>query len=127
MGKQEREAADRIRAEMSKEQLKETEAELKGWDQRFDPWAIFPVFGGYSSDFDECAIDVLTEILTGEKKRHDLGAEMFREMLCHLDLCDYGTSPRYCFATPEFKPLVSDLIEKWRRHSAIVWADPLEP
>lgn len=91
----------------------------------FDPWEdLFPaIYGSYSSDFDECAIDVLKEVLSGKKVRDDLGAEMFREMLCRADLCGYGTSPRVCFPTGAFRPLLPVLIEKWTAYSAVAWAD----
>lgn len=88
----------------------------------FDPWEMFPLYGSYSSDFDECAIQVLDELQTGDKTRHDLGSEMFREMLCNLDLCEYGTSPRVCFPTGRFKELVPALIERWKAFSALQWA-----
>jgi hypothetical protein len=91
----------------------------------FDPWSLFPcVYGSYGGDFDRCAIDVLTEIKDKEKRRRDLGAEMFREMLCNASLCTYGTSPRVCFATMEFEPLLPDFIEKWKQHCLFQWAMP---
>jgi hypothetical protein len=90
----------------------------------FDPWSLFPLlYGSYSGEFDECALDVLREIQSGDKVRDDLGAEMFREMLCNLHLCDYGTSPRVCFPTPELRKLLPDFIAKWEAYSAIQWAD----
>lgn len=92
-------------------------------DVNFDPWDLFPLYGTYSGDFDECAIDVLEELRSGKKVRRDLGAEMFRELLCHAELCDYGTSPRVCFPTQEFKALLPDFIEKWKAFSAAHWAD----
>ena len=88
----------------------------------FDPWEIIPcLYGSYSSDFDQCAIDVLTEIHRAEKVREDLGAEMFREMLCNLNLCSYGTSPRVCFATSEFKKRLPLLLERWKRYAVSQW------
>lgn len=88
----------------------------------FDPWELFPaLYGSYSSDFDECAIDVLKEILSGKKVRDDLGAEMLREMLCRAELCGYGTSPRVCFPTSAFLPQLPALIEKWEAYSAVAW------
>lgn len=92
----------------------------------FDPWSIFPsVYGSFDSEFDRMAVEVLTEILTVQRKRYDLAAEMFREMLCSADLCDYGSSPRVCFATEQFKPLLPALIEKWKAYSLIVWEDDI--
>jgi hypothetical protein len=90
----------------------------------FDPWAIFPaLYGSYCSDFDKCAIDVLTGLLDLNPRRKDLAADMLREMLCVADLCDYGTSPRTCFPTSEFRKLLPELIEKWRAYAVIAWGD----
>lgn len=90
----------------------------------FDPWDLFPcLYGSYSGEFDQCAIDVLTEVLEGEKRRDDLGAEMFREMLCRANLCDYGSSPRVCFPTTKFKEILPELIAKWREYSAVRWSN----
>jgi len=88
----------------------------------FDPWELFPaLYGSYSSDFDKCAIEVLQEILASEKKRDDLGAEMFREMLCTAGFCEYGTSPRVCFCIGGVEKLLPQLIEAWRAYSLIHW------
>ncbi len=86
-------------------------------DDEFDPWALFPaVYGSYSSDFDDMAIEVLEGIAAMPRcwDRDDLGAQMFREMLCKSDLCDYGTSPRVCFPTPEFEAVLGDLVSRWK-------------
>jgi len=69
---------------------------------------------------------VLREIKAREKHRYDVGAEMFREMLCSLDLCDYGTSPRTCFPTTGFDALLDTLIDKWRDWSFIQWGVYIE-
>lgn len=88
----------------------------------FDPWDIFPsLYGSYDSAFDECAIDVLSEIRDGGRKRTDLAADMIREMLCTADLCDYGSSPRHCWATTAFKALLPELIERWQAYSKQQW------
>lgn len=88
----------------------------------FDPWEIFPgLYGNYSSDFDDMAIEVLQELADRQANREDLASRMFREMLCNLDLCEYGTSPRVCFATPQFTELLPDLIEKWKEFSRVQW------
>lgn len=97
---------------------------LLGADGTFDPWELFPsLYGSYSSEFDHCAIDVLRELRDRRKERHDLGAEMFREMLCTANLCDYGTSPRVCFPTEAFKALLPDLIGKWEAYGRLRWGD----
>lgn len=90
----------------------------------FDPWDVLPaLFGSYASEFDDCAIDVLTELRDGEKRRDDLGAEMIREMLCTANLCDYGTSPRYCWPTADFEALLPELIEKWCVYRDWCWSE----
>lgn len=95
-------------------------------DDEFDPWALFPgIFGGYSSDFDKCAIDVLTELRDKTKRRTDLGAEMFREMLCVQEFCDYGTSPRGCFWQLDCD-LLDQLIAKWQTWSEAAWKEGRE-
>ncbi len=88
----------------------------------FDPWDLFPcLYGSYSSDFDEMAIEVLSDIRDGTYNRTDLASEMFREMLCTTGLCDYGTSPRACFPSPAFKEKLPQFIERWQEYSAIHW------
>ena len=99
--------------------------DMLGFEGEFNPWeVIFPaVYGSYCSSFDLCALEVLTEILEGERRREDLGADMLREMLCVADLCSYGTSPRICFSNTKFKELLPDLIEKWRAYANLAWGD----
>ena len=88
----------------------------------FDPWDLFPcLYGSYSSAFDDMAIEVLSDIRDGTHNRTDLAGEMFREILCTAGLCDYGTSPRVCFASSTFKPRLPQLIDRWREYSAIHW------
>lgn len=90
----------------------------------FDPWDMFPcLYGSYSSEFDDLAISVLEDIRDGTHKCVGLADEMFREMLCTSGLCDYGTSPRVCFASGGFKPLLPTLIERWREYSKLKWDD----
>jgi hypothetical protein len=90
----------------------------------FDPWEIMQLlYGCYDSDFDECAIHVLEELRDGTKRRDDLGAEMLREMLCNLDLCEYGSSPRVCFPTEPFRRVLPSLIEKWKAYAQIKWGN----
>lgn len=90
-------------------------------DDEFDPWSLFPcVYGNYASEFDECALDVLIELRDKEKRRQDLGAEMFREMLCTADLCDYGTSPRVCFWVHD-DDLLNQLFARWAEWSERHW------
>jgi len=117
--KVQREAGERLAAEMAKPMPRD-EHECGSLDA-FDPWELFPIFGNYDGAFDKCAIEVLKEILSIERERTDLGADMFREMLCKMHLCDYGTSPRVCFPTAEFKALVPRLIEMWKEYSLIYW------
>ena len=93
-----------------------------GLEGEFFPWSLFPcLYGSYSSAFDDLAIDVLTEIRDQAFIRDDLAAEMFREMLCTRGLCDYGTSPRVCFADGAFRGQVAELVEKWTQYRSIAW------
>lgn len=116
-----REAIENLQALLA---LPMPEDEHDQHDGTFDPWRLFPcVYGSYGGDFDRCAIEVLQEVEKGEKRRDDLGAEMFREMLCTSHLCDYGTSPRVCFPTEHFRPLLPTLIEKWKAYSLIQWGE----
>lgn len=88
----------------------------------FDPWDLFPsLYGSYSSDFDDLAIAVLEDIRDRAHRHDDLASEMFREILCTSGLCNYGTSPRVCFPTIEFAPLLPALIDKWKEYASIMW------
>lgn len=93
----------------------------------FDPWEIFPCFyGSYNSDFDDMAILVLENIRHnrfGDRHGEGLAHEMFREVLCTADLCDYGTSPRGCFPNwdTDFNDLLPALIAKWRAYAGREW------
>jgi len=90
-------------------------------EDEFNPWHLFPsVYGSYSSDFDECAIDVLSELKAKKKTRDDLGAEMFREILCTAGFCDYGTSPRFCFWVLG-DHMLTDLLDRWKVFSTRKW------
>jgi hypothetical protein len=112
-----REAAERVAAQLA---LPMPDEGAVGEEGRFDPWDLFPsLYGSYSSEFDRCAIEVLSEIRDREHRREDLGADMFREMLCTAELCDYGTSPHACFASQQFGELLPALIEKWRDYARI--------
>lgn len=90
----------------------------------FDPWEIFPIYGSYSSEFDDMAIDTLTDILNGTFKTGDkygLSQEIFREMLCNMGLCNYGTSPRTCFANESFMNVLPEYINKWKEYYKLQW------
>jgi hypothetical protein len=90
----------------------------------FEPWDLLPcLYGTYSRAFDDLALAVLSNLHDGTYSRSDLAAEMFREMLCTKGLCDYGTSPRVCFASTEFKARLPRLIERWREYSRIRWSE----
>lgn len=92
----------------------------------FDPWRLFPsLYGSYSREFDDLAIEVLSGLLDDYKpwRRKDLASEMFREMLCTANLCEYGTSPRSCFPTSQFRKLLPTLIEKWVAHRRLMWEE----
>lgn len=91
--------------------------------EHFYPWELFPsVYGVYDSAFDDLAIAVLESIRDKTRmRRDDLASDVFREMLCVAGLCDYGTSPRYCFPTSSFAPMLHSLIERWREYRALRW------
>lgn len=116
-----RKAAEEVRRILARP---DAEREMQSVDD-FDPWDIFPaVYGSYSSDFDDCALQVLRELRDDIwPRRDDLGAQMLREMLCVAGLCDYGTSPRGCFPTTDFKPLLPELIERWEGYAKRHWED----
>lgn len=116
-----REAAERLAIIMAKP-VPEHEHNI-GDEDYFDPWDVFPVYGSYDGEFDQMAIMVLEDIQSMSHRRTDLAAYMFREMLCHIDLCDYGTSPSVCFPTQEFKALLPELIAKWRSYSLVNWGE----
>jgi len=91
---------------------------------RFDPWEVFDCFyGSYSSEFDDMAIEVLEAIQRGQFTNEPLSHQMFREVLCHYGLCDYGTSPRGCFPDwgSGFAELLPDLIAKWKQYRDVEW------
>lgn len=118
--KVERAAAEKVAAALA---LREPEyVEELGDVETFDPWELLPVYGSYDSDFGACVLDVLRELQTGSKARSDLAAEMVREMLCWANLCTYGTSPRVCFPTSNFRPLLPELIAKWERFHRLSWS-----
>ena len=97
---------------------------LQNMGEYFDPWTLFPcVYGTYSSDFDDLAIAVLTDVRDRTWICEGLAQEMFREMLCVAELCDYGTSPCACFATSQFAGLLPALVEKWTQYRNIVWGE----
>ncbi|PDT15915.1 hypothetical protein CO670_15595 [Rhizobium sp. J15] len=118
--KADREAAEKVAALLQKPMP--SRDDMRDIEE-FDPWDIFPIYGSYDSAFDEMAIEVLEELKAHSKKRDDLAAEMFREMLCKMNLCDYGTSPRVCFPTSNFEPLLPAFIEKWKAYSKMQWGD----
>lgn len=120
-----REAAQKVAAEMAKPMPEYYE---DAGDHVFDPWELFPcIYGTYSEAFDDMALVVLRNIILASEWRHDeqapedLAHEIFREMLCTADLCEYGTSPRVCFATPDFAELLPQLVDRWDKLAAIRW------
>jgi len=113
-------AAEKVRQALAFP-LPETQYDC-GAEGFFDPWGIFPCFyGNYSGEFDQMAITTLERLRDRVFEPEDLAAQMFREYLCVHHLCDYGSSPRVCFPTSQFEPLLPDLIKKWRAYSAIHW------
>ena len=128
-----KQAAERVAKELEKPDA--VDRYEIGCEDTFDPWELFPcVYGVYSSEFDDMALEVLEALLhasegrwdeaTAMRRKESLAHEMFREMLCKAELCDYGTSPRVCFANHDtFAPLLPKLIEKWRTYYNVEWGD----
>lgn len=90
----------------------------------FDPWELFPsLYGCYSSAFDDMALEVLEGLMSRDFWPTTLAHEMFQEMLCTANLCDYGTSPRGCFPNygTDFEKLLPELIAKWKAYRAVRW------
>ncbi len=126
----ENEAVEKVRGELAKPMAECRE--VHGGDDTFDPWALFPCFyGSYSKAFDDMALDVLRHLQYGVERRYDdivwgkeaLAHQMFREVLCNANLCDYGPSPRVCFATQPFKEVLPALIAKWQSYSEMQWRE----
>lgn len=120
--KVDREAVEALTAVLAKPMAEDRE--MMSLDT-FDPWELFPsLYGSYSSDFDECAIEVLEALHGGQfDGRRDLAAEMLREMFCTAHLCDYGSSPRACFPSTRFAPFIPELIEKWKAYYQLQWGE----
>lgn len=123
-------AVARVQAELAKP-LPQDDQDVG--DDVFDPWEIFPcLYGSYSMAFDDMALLVLGNIRLAAQERWDeqnwseetLAHEMFREILCNADLCDYGASPRTCFATLAFREVLPELIDKWVAWSRVHWGIP---
>lgn len=48
---------------------------------------------------------------------------MFQEALCCLNLADYGSSPRYCWADHEgFAKILPAVIAKWEEYACLQWS-----
>lgn len=135
---QEEKAVNRVKAIMARPIASEVDYESGAWGSifrdgtpiYFNPWDIFPaVYGTYSSDFDDCALDVLQGLLSRgvaptPAPQHGLASEMFKEMLCVACLANYGTSPRVCFPTLMFKQILPELIKLWTEHRQRMWENP---
>ena len=123
--KRQQDAETRLRAALSKP------SPVSGDDvsvEFFDPWddLIDGCVGGYSSEMDRLAIDVLKSIR--DKRTFDLlktdralAAELLMCMLADW-LCDYGTSPRGVFpASQGLRKMWDELITKWEEYADAVW------
>ena len=97
--------------------------EITDKSKYFDPWDIFPIYGSYSSAFDCMALGVLENLASSSFEEEELAHEIFREMLCNKNLCDYGTSPRLCFPTPELRELLPKLIRMWKEYYELIWGE----
>ena len=96
-----------------------------GGDAFFDPWALFPcLYGVYSGAFDDMAISVLGRLNERKFYADNLAEEMFAEILCNADLCEYGTSPRGCFPTTYFQKVIPELLVRWKSYYTLQWETP---
>jgi hypothetical protein len=114
-------AANKVQAAL-KLPLPESEDDI-GVTGIFDPWDLFPcLFGSYDSAFDTMALAVLRNLDYQQYPRpRDLASNMFREILCTSELCEYGTSPRTCWATIEFKKILPEFIKSWEHYACVKW------
>lgn len=112
--------------------IQQLNARVVSWDdpsrwggkEPFDPWLIFDFcYGSYSKDFDDMAIEVLEDLRDGTQMTGELHHFIFKEVLCCLDLCSYGTSPRWCFPNhlSVFEERLPELIEKWKEYRELQW------
>lgn len=121
--KVQREAAERLQAILARPD-RQRDFPL---EDEFDPWDIFPcLLGCYSKAFDDLAIEVLEAVRDKRIESESLAHQMFREILCTAELCDYGSSPRACFATAEFEQLLPVLIDRWKVYRHLQWGSPIE-
>jgi hypothetical protein len=101
--------------------------EVSCYGEYFDPYeALFPhLYGSYSADFDVAAIESLREVYLVEHALHfdSLPHKMFKEMLCKQDLCDYGTSPRGCFAIQPFQEILPEVITRFEHYHKVYWSE----
>lgn len=122
VSKIQREAAEKIWSELEKP---DDDSQMDDGDF-FDPWNLFrSVYGSYSAEFDVCAIEVLEGLgVYNGTGRRDLASDFFREMLCTAEMCEYGSSPRACFPTSQFRGLLPKLIERWKAYYETKWNEP---
>lgn len=114
-------AADKIVKKWLDAQLPNDGTEGGYVEDQFDPWDDLGLYGGYSSGFDDMAIAVLIDMRDGTYLASGLSVEMFRELLCVKRLCEYGTSPRCCWAFGAFRDALPAVIAKWETLRAIRW------
>lgn len=111
---------DQIVTKWLEAKIPETDMDC-GCEGYFDPWEELGLYGNYSSGFDDMAIAVLIDLRDGTHLASGLSVEMFRELLCVQDLCEYGTSPRCCWPWGAFRDALPEIIRKWEALRAIRW------
>jgi len=93
----------------------------------FNPWDLFPaLLGCHGPQLEQCAIDVLCDVRDTVRRRDDLAAAMFHEILCTAGLCEYDLDTLTGIATTEFKPLLPRLIEAWKAYARMKWGADFE-
>jgi hypothetical protein len=118
-----RTAIERVKENLSRPDISnKNDASVLG--EFFDPWeALFPhLYGSYSNDFGRIAIESLKEVMTVSYLLHfdSLPHKMYKEMLCVQELCEYGVSPRGCFAEIEFAEIIEDVIRRFEHYEMVV-------
>jgi hypothetical protein len=119
-----RTAIERVKENLARPDISDqNEASVVG--EFFDPWeALFPhLYGGYSNDFGQVAIESLKEVMTVSHLPHfdSLPHKMFKEMLCVQELCEYGVSPRGCFPEREFGEIIEEFIRRFEHYEKVKW------
>lgn len=124
--KMDRKARERLTALVS---LPMPDKDLIGAEGYFDPWDAFDgIIGAYSSDIDECAVEIMQAVID----RNTFAvlattecpfAEFFLHILAGHNYVDYGTSPRGAWATFGSENVFRKFVGMWREWNVLKWSD----